>query len=152
MSSEQLKLKNQLCFPIYAVSRLITRSYQPYLDKVGITYPQYLVLLVLWETDGITVNEISKKLLLNTNTITPLLQRMERQGLLERKRSEVDERKVLVRLTKKGQGLHEDALCIPLELGNHLASNSLSLEDLIDLRDKLYKMMDLLGEEKSQTL
>src|SRR5512133_2652142 len=102
MEYEQLKLSNQICFPLYAASRLITREYQPYLDKMEITYPQYLVLLVLWETDGIPVNEIAQKLILNTNTITPLLKRMETQGLITRKRSENDERKVIVCLTGKG--------------------------------------------------
>ncbi|NJO70307.1 MAG: MarR family transcriptional regulator, partial [Bacteroidetes bacterium] len=81
MAFEQLKLENQLCFPVYAVSRLITREYQPYLNKLGITYPQYLVLLVLWEHSSMTVNEISQKLILNTNTITPLLKRMESLGI-----------------------------------------------------------------------
>lgn len=71
MAYEQLKLENQLCFPIYAASRLITREYKPYLDNLGITYPQYLVLMILWENDGLPVNDIAKKLILNTNTITP---------------------------------------------------------------------------------
>src|SRR5512145_2779203 len=105
MGYEQLKLSNQLCFPVYAASRFTTREYQPYLDKLGITYPQYLVLLVLWETDGISVNEIALKLILNTNTITPLLKRMEQQGIITRNRSEKDERKVVVSLTKKGKDM-----------------------------------------------
>ncbi|MDP3437320.1 MAG: MarR family transcriptional regulator, partial [Bacteroidales bacterium] len=82
MKYDQLKLENQLCFPVYATSRLITREYQPFLDKLQITYPQYLVLMVLWENDTLPVNDIAKKLILNTNTITPLLKRMEQQGLL----------------------------------------------------------------------
>ena len=77
MDYEQLKLENQLCFPFYAVSRLIIRAYQEDLDRLGITYPQYLVMMVLWEKDGISVNEIAEKLILNTNTVTPLLKRME---------------------------------------------------------------------------
>jgi DNA-binding MarR family transcriptional regulator len=84
MEYEQLKLNNQLCFPVYAASRLITREYQPHLDKLGVTYPQYLVLMVLWETDGISVNEIAQKLILNTNTVTPLLKRMELLNLISR--------------------------------------------------------------------
>jgi hypothetical protein len=88
MKFEQLKLENQLCFPVYAASRLIIREYQPYLDKLGITYPQYLVLMVLWETNHVSVNEISQKLILNTNTVTPLLKRMESQGIINRQRSE----------------------------------------------------------------
>ncbi len=81
MEYEQLKLENQLCFPFYAVSRLIIRAYQEDLDVLGITYPQYLVLMVLWGKDGITVNQIAEKLILNTNTITPLLKRMETMRL-----------------------------------------------------------------------
>jgi DNA-binding MarR family transcriptional regulator len=78
---EQLKLDNQLCFPFYAVSRLITRAYQADLDALGITYPQYLVLMILWENDKVTVNDVAEKLILNTNTVTPLLKRMEVMGL-----------------------------------------------------------------------
>ena len=95
MEYEQLKLENQLCFPVYAASRLITREYQPFLDKLKITYPQYLVLMVLWEHGSLPVNDIAKKLILNTNTITPLLKRMEQQGLIIRNRSDKDERKVM---------------------------------------------------------
>ena len=98
MEFEHLKLSNQLCFPVYAASRLITREYQPFLDKLGITYPQYLVLLVLWETDGVPVSDISAKLILNTNTLTPLLKRMESMDIISRKRSEVDETKVIINL------------------------------------------------------
>ena len=90
MVYEQLKLENQLCFPFYAISRLITRAYQPDLDSLGITYPQYLVLMVLWETDGMTVNAVAEKLILNTNTITPLLKRMEEMGFLQRTPSNAD--------------------------------------------------------------
>ena len=146
MSSEPLKLKNQLCFPIYAASRLITRSYQPYLDKLGITYTQYLVLLVLWETDELTVNAISKSLILKTNTITPLLQRMEKQGLLTRQRSGSDERKVMVRLTEKGSSMREDAQCIPIQLGTELSSGNLTGEEFNTLKDNLYKIIDLLSK------
>ena len=95
----QLKLENQLCFPVYAASRLIIREYQPYLDKLKITYPKYLVLMILWEKDAVPVNDIAKKLILNTNTITPLLKRMEKQGLVKRERSVEDERKVIIQLT-----------------------------------------------------
>ncbi len=103
MKYEQLRLSNQLCFPVYAASRLIIREYQPYLDKLRITYPQYLVLMVLWENDGITVNDITDKLVLKTNTVTPLLKRMESLGIISRNRSGEDERKVLITLTEKGK-------------------------------------------------
>jgi len=147
MEYDQLKLSNQLCFPIYAASRLITREYQPYLDQLGITYPQYLVLMVLWETDTISVNEISKKLILNTNTITPLLKRMEMQGILKRHRSESDERKVIVELTPKGKQMKIDAATIPQELAAGLVSDSQKVEELIDLKQKLESIIHILTEK-----
>lgn len=144
MSKEHLKLSNQLCFPLYAASRLITRSYQPYLDKLGITYPQYLVLLVLWETDELTVNDITRKLILNTNTITPLLQRMEKLELISRHRSENDERKVIVKLTHKGLDMQNDAENIPIQLGTQLSSGKLQVKELMEMKDQLYKIIDEL--------
>jgi MarR family transcriptional regulator, organic hydroperoxide resistance regulator len=147
MSFDQLKLGNQLCFPVYTASRLITREYQPYLDKLGITYPQYLVLMVLWETDTITVNEISKKLILNTNTITPLLKRMETQGIIERHRSENDERKVIVNLTPKGKLMQVDAAIIPEKLAAGLISDKIKIEELIDLKQKLDAIINYLNKK-----
>ena len=145
MTSEHLKLDNQLCFPIYAASRLIIRSYQPYLDKLDITYPQYLVMLVLWEKDEMTVNAISKRLILNTNTITPLLQRMENQHLIVRQRSAVDERKVVVSLTQKGRDLQESAQEIPIQLGTKLVSGKLTVKEMQELKTKLYELIDELS-------
>lgn len=141
MAYEQLKLENQLCFPVYATSRLIIREYQPYLDKLEITYPQYLVLLVLWEQDNQSVNQIAEKLILNTNTITPLLKRMEQQGLICRERSELDARKVYVELTKKGLDLREEAALIPEELVKRLLNSDLEVDELIQLRDSLNKVI-----------
>lgn len=117
---DSLKLENQLCFTIYAASRLMTRQYQPYLDQLGITYPQYLVLLVLWEKDGIGVNEIGCKLYLNTNTLTPLLKRMEQLSFLQRNKCCNDERKVLIYLTEQGKNLKNKAKSIPLKMTNSL--------------------------------
>lgn len=144
MRFEQLKLDNQLCFPVYAASRLIIREYQPYLDKLGITYPQYLVLMVLWENDDVPVNDISQKLILNTNTVTPLLKRMEAQGLIMRQRSDSDERKVMVKLTRKGRLMQEKASSIPDSLASDLVSGTLKIEELDDLRDKLCKLINYL--------
>lgn len=144
MVYENLKLENQLCFPVYAASRLITREYQPFLDAVGITYPQYLVLMVLWENDGLSVNEIAKKLILNTNTITPLLKRMEKQDLIIRKRSENDERKVLVQLTHKGIQLQEEAAKIPEELVKRLSDSKLNVDDFLKLKDALHTLISFL--------
>ncbi len=145
MIYEQLKLENQLCFPVYAASRLITREYQPLLDELEITYPQYLALMVLWEKDIQTVNDIAKKLFLNTNTITPLLKRMEQQKLIERKRSIQDERKVIVQLTEKGQLLKEKASKIPEALISRLSESNLSLEDLIQLKAGLNNIISFLS-------
>ncbi len=147
MEFDQLKLSNQLCFPIYAASRLITREYQPYLDKLGITYPQYLVLMVLWETDTISVNEISKKLILNTNTITPLLKRMETLGIIKRQRSGSDERKVIVSLTEKGKLMQIDAVAIPEKLAASLISGQLKIEELLDLKKKINAIVDFLSKK-----
>ncbi|NVO18415.1 MAG: MarR family transcriptional regulator [Bacteroidetes bacterium] len=147
MEFDQLKLSNQLCFPIYAASRLITREYQPYLDNLGITYPQYLVLMVLWETDAISVNEISQKLILNTNTITPLLKRMENLGVIERQRSGSDERKVIVELTKKGKEMQFEAAAIPEQLAAGLISEKMEIGELIDLKEKLESIIRFLTEK-----
>ena len=145
MVYEQLKLENQLCFPVYAASRLITREYQPFLDKLEITYPQYLVLMVLWEKDSLSVNEITEKLILNTNTMTPILKRMEAQGIIIRKRSEEDERRVIITLTPKGKQLQSEASSIPEKLVARLVSENVSLEELKILKDQLYKIIDLLN-------
>lgn len=146
MNYEQLKLENQLCFPVYAASRLITREYQPHLDKLGITYPQYLVLLILWENDGKSVNDIAKTLILNTNTITPLLKRMEQQGLIKRNRSEEDERKVIVQLTKKGLQLKTEASLIPEELAKRILDSELKVDDLIKLKEYLNSVIMFLSK------
>ena len=102
---EQLRLENQLCFPLYAASRAVTQKYTPYLKPLGITYTQYLVLLVLWETDGQRVSQLCEKLYLDSGTVTPLLKKMEQEDLVVRKRSSEDERVVIVSLTEKGSGL-----------------------------------------------
>lgn len=149
MVFDQLKLSNQLCFPIYAASRLITREYQPHLDKLGITYPQYLVLMVLWETDTISVNEISKKLILNTNTITPLLKRMETLGIIKRQRSGSDERKVIIELTPKGKLMQVEAAAIPEKLAAGIISQTMNLEELIDLKHKLESIIHVLKEKNN---
>ncbi len=151
MNYEQLRLDNQICFPIYVASRLFVREYQPYLDELGITYPQYLVLMVLWEKDQLTVGEIAGKLLLNTNTITPLLKRMESQGLIERQRSGTDERKVIVALTTQGRELQASAAHIPEQFVSGLLSNAMSLEDLKRLKDTLSILIDQLSSGDEQT-
>jgi DNA-binding MarR family transcriptional regulator len=148
MKVEQLKLENQICFPIYAASRLVTRAYQVYLDALGITYPQYLVMMVLWERDGLSVNEIAQRLILNTNTITPLLKRMETIGLLERKRSKGDERKVNIYLTETGKTLQLEAASIPIKLLAELSSEAIAIEDLMNMKDTLCQLIDLMLDKK----
>ena len=152
MGFEQLKLDNQLCFPVYAASRLIIREYQPLLDKLGLTYPQYLVLLVLWEHDSITVNEIAHKLILNTNTVTPLLKRMESQGIVTRNREGSDERKVIVRLTEKGRQMQAEAAKIPEQLGAEVASEAMNVKELLDLKEKLYTIINYLNKKEKKDL
>ena len=147
MTYEQLKLENQLCFPVYAASRLILREYQPHLEKLGITYPQYLVLMLLWETDGRTVNEIAQRLILNTNTVTPILKRMEAQGLISRRRAKDDERRVIISLTSNGVQLREEAARIPERLVEGLVTEEMKLEDLHRLKEQLYAMIRFLTEK-----
>lgn len=148
MEFEQLKLSNQLCFPVYAASRLITKAYQPHLNKLGITYPQYLVLMVLWEFEQQSVNEIANKLILNTNTITPLLQRMEKMDLIERVKDIHDERKVWVKLTHKGEQLKTEAATIPYELVQGLENDALNLEQIVGLRNQLNVLVDYLKNKQ----
>ena len=125
---EQLKLDNQLCFRLYTASRLITQAYHPLLQEIGLTYPQYLVMMVLWEQDAQPVNDIAKKLYLETNTVTPLLKRMEAEGLISRIKGEADARQVIVRLTPRGRSLENRADCIPFKMGNAVACRSITLE------------------------
>lgn len=149
MAFEQLKLENQICFPVYAASRLITRAYQPHLDALGITYPQYLVMMVLWETDGLPVNDIAEKLILNTNTITPLLKRMEQNELLKRRRSGDDERKVIVSLTEKGRLMREKAANIPEKLVGDMGNDDITVEEIIAMKQTLLKLIQSLSEARS---
>ena len=147
MSSENLKLSNQVCFPLYSASRLITQTYKPYLDELGITYPQYLVLLVLWEKDELSVNEISQKLILKTNTLSPLLQRMAKLGLVKRNRSSEDERSVVIALTDKGTKMKMDAQSIPEKMVNTLLSESVELDDILQLKLLLNQWIDILKQK-----
>jgi MarR family transcriptional regulator, organic hydroperoxide resistance regulator len=145
MKYEQLLLENQICFPAYAATRLIIREYQPFMDKLGLTYPQYLVMMTLWEKDNIPVKVITEKLILNTNTVTPLLKRMEKQGFIKRKRTVRDERKVLLRLTNKGKHLQKKAAGIPEKVSEALLSGSLKRKDLESLKILLDKVIETLS-------
>ena len=110
---EAMKLSHQLCFPLYAASRNVIGLYTPFLKELGLTYTQYIVFLVLWEKDGLTVGEIGEKLMLDNGTLSPLLKKMQQAGYVERKRSETDDRMVLITLTEKGRDLQEQAKGIP---------------------------------------
>lgn len=146
MNKDIMKLDNQLCFRFYTVSRLITRAYQPFLDALGLTYIQYIVMLALWEADQVPISTLVKRLGLNTNTLTPLLKRMEDAGLVLRTRSQVDERSVIISLTDKGASLYDKAQHIPMEIQNSLAEDRLSEEEYWALRDQLDRLIVLLDK------
>jgi DNA-binding MarR family transcriptional regulator len=144
---EQLKLNNQICFPLYTVSRLITKAYKPYLSEMGLTYTQYLVLMVLWENDNLSVNQISKKLLLETNTLSPVLQRMEKMDLLQRARSSEDERCVFIQLTDKGSKLKHKAASLPTKLLDILLTEEVDLSEIIQLKDMLNEWINIISND-----
>jgi len=137
--NEALKLKNQLCFPLYAAARRVTSVYTPYLKPLGLTYTQYIVFMVLWEQDGLQVSEIGEKLLLDSGTLTPLLKKMEAQGYLTRTRSKLDERSVIVTLTEKGKALKAEVGEIPMKASQCVR---LSPEEGQLLYKLLYKVLD----------
>ena len=138
MIQEAFKLDNQLCFRLYTASRLLTQAYHPLLSEYGLTYPQYLVLLVLWEKDAQPVNDIAKRLLLETNTVTPLLQRMEKEGILIRKKGEKDARQMIVSLTGKGIELKNQLAAVPATVGNAVICDSVTPETM----PELFRMLD----------
>ena len=138
MIKPQFKLDNQLCFRLYTASRLITQVYHPMLGEQGLTYPQYLVMMVLWEKDAQPVNDIAKRLRLETNTVTPLLKRMETEGFLTRTRGREDARQIIVKLTKKGRDLQEKLADMPEAIGSSLLCESVTPETI----PGLYAMLD----------
>lgn len=148
----ELFLENQLCFPLYAASRLTTQIYNVLLKEVELTYPQYLVLLVLWQHGSLSVNEICQKLLLASNTVTPLLKRLEEKQLLARKRSDDDERVVKISLTEKGVTLKQSVSQIPQRIVESFKDDSISLEEIISLQKTLFKLVDILNRKDLGTL
>ena len=141
----ELQLDNQICFRLYTAARLITQAYTPMFTELGITYPQYLVLMVLWEQDAQPVNDIAHRLLLETNTVTPLLQRMEKLGLVCRRKGEQDKRQQIVSLTEKGRAMEERAYdLIPAGMGRQLSACPLRLEDYQNLAQELDTLIDTL--------
>lgn len=148
----QLKLDNQLCFRLYTAARLVTSSYAPFFKKYGITYPQYLVLMLLWEKDNLVVSEITDRLRLETNTVTPLLQRMEKQGLIVRQKSMADCRQRIVSLTGEGHRLEEEIKEVPNCLANSVVKNGMSVDELRTLANLLDKFVDVEDKAKSSSL
>ena len=145
MAHAELQLDNQICFRLYTAARLITQAYTPMLTELDITYPQYLVLMVLWEKDTLPVNDIAHRLLLETNTVTPLLQRMEKLGIVTRKKGEQDKRLQIVSLTEKGKAMEGQALqLIPAGMDKQLASCPLKLEDYQNLAQQLDSLIETL--------
>lgn len=143
---EVLKLENQLCFSIYASSRAITKIYRPLLDKLGLTYPQYLVMLVLWESDKITLRDLGTKLYLDSGTLTPLLKRLESTGLVKRERSVDDERVLCVSITDKGINMKEQARKIPKCI---LEAINIDTAFLMDLKRKTDELLSHLNNSSS---
>ncbi|MCG3417546.1 MarR family winged helix-turn-helix transcriptional regulator [Oceanobacillus jordanicus] len=143
MANEILKLDNQICFQLYATTREMTKRYRPLLEELNVTYPQYLVLLVLWETDRISVKALGKRLFLDSGTLTPMLKRMEEHGLIQRARSKEDERVVEVVLTEQGQQAEKQAEQIPLQF---IEQTNLNEEEVIQLKQTLSKMLAQLDE------
>lgn len=140
-SAKDLRLDRQLCFAVYSAAHAFNRFYKPLLSQLGLTYPQYLVLLVLWEDDGLTVSAIGERLLLDSGTLTPVLKRLEVMGLVSRRRDERDERQVMIRLTEKGRGLRSVAENFPAKILDASDSPGEEVDGLrrrlVDLREKL---------------
>ncbi len=142
LSSDQaLQLDKQLCFALYSASHAMSRAYKPHLDALGLTYPQYVAMLVLWERDGLTVSEIGERLFLDSGTLTPLLKRLESAAYISRLRDAADERRVLIRLTAAGRKLKARAAPIP---GCMLQAAQCSLNELTTLTHQVQQLRDRL--------
>ncbi|MCP3102591.1 MarR family transcriptional regulator [Myxococcus sp. K15C18031901] len=137
-----LHLNEQLCFSLYSTMHLLNRTYRPLLEKLGLTYPQYLAMLVLWEEDGVTVKALGERLLLDSGTLTPLLKRLESAGLVRRERDAADERLVRITLTPAGRALRARAECVPPAI---LAASGCTVEALQDLKEQVLTIRDQLS-------
>jgi DNA-binding MarR family transcriptional regulator len=141
-ADQLLRLDNQICFAVYSAAHAFNRVYKPLLDRLGLTYPQYLVMLVLWEGDGVPVKEIGERLFLDSGTLTPLLKRLERAGLIKRTRSTEDERQVLIDLTAQGQALKDKARTVPPSI---LAASECSVTELLAMKNEIVALRDRLN-------
>ena len=135
---DPLLLENQLCFPLYAAAKEVVRCYRPFLDPLGLTYTQYIAMMALWEHKVLTINQLGKLLYLDSGTLTPMLKKMEQAGLLVRRRSETDERSVVINLTPKGEALREQAVNIPDEMAQYVKLNA---NDTIQLYHLLLRLL-----------
>ncbi|ESQ82653.1 MarR family transcriptional regulator [Asticcacaulis sp. AC466] len=142
-SPPELRLENQLCFAVYSAAHAFAQAYKPHLDPMGLTYPQYLVMLLLWEQDGRSVNELGQPLQLDSGTLTPLLKRMEKGGFVTRQRDARDERVTRIHLTEHGKSLRDKARAIPTAL---LCASGLTLDQLNNLRDQVRVLGENLRE------
>ena len=138
MRPDPLKLENQLCFPLYAAAKEVVKRYRPYLEPLGLTYTQYIAMMVLWEHKEITVSKMGKLLLLDSGTLTPMLKKMESAGLLTRKRSKEDESELVVTITQKGIDLRKDAVRIPGKMASCVA---LDIDEAVQLKTLLSKLI-----------
>ncbi len=141
MNEDVLKLENQLCFPLYACAKEVVRQYKPFLDEIGLTYTQYIAMMVLWDKEVITISALGDALYLDSGTITPLVKKMEAQGLVTRARNVSDERSVIVSLTAQGRRLREKAMDIPAKIGSCIP---LTPEEARTLYSLLYKVLKAL--------
>jgi len=141
-----LSLSNQMCFAVYSTAHALNRVYKPLLDPLGLTYPQYLVMLVLWEADGLTVKEIGQRLRLDSGTLTPLLKRLQAGGLVRRERDTNDERQVRIGLTVKGEALRKKAEAVPTGL---LGATGCTLEEVQALKVELDRLRDQLDKSSA---
>ncbi|MFK4511863.1 MarR family transcriptional regulator [Bradyrhizobium daqingense] len=137
-----LRLDNQICFAVYSATHAFNRVYKPLLDRLGLTYPQYLVMLVLWERDDVPVKDIGEKLFLDSGTLTPLLKRLEAAHLVKRTRSKEDERQVLIALTPQGHALKDKARAVPQSI---LAASDCSVSELVAMKDEIVALRDRLN-------
>lgn len=138
-----LKLENQLCFPLYAASKEIIKKYKPFLDKLDLTYTQYITMIILWENKELTVKELGDKLFLDSGTLTPLLKKLEQKGYIKRDRSKEDERNLIVSITSIGEKLKQKAIKVPENVGKCI---NLSNEDAMKLYEILYKILNNVKE------
>ena len=140
-----LKLNNQICFPLYACSKEIIRRYKPFLDKVDLTYTQYITMMALWENESMNVRELGSRLFLDSGTLTPLLKKLENKGYIKRSRSKEDERNLIVTLTDKGWELREEMLSIPRSMASCV---DLDPQEAADLYRLLYKVLGVQTEKR----